>query len=60
MSQAALAVPATPLAGLAGALAGRGHALLVAADFARFASATSRRIGARPQLVHGKSRSAGT
>ena len=40
MSQAALAVPATPLAGLSGALAVRGHAVLVAADFARFASAS--------------------
>ena len=40
MSHAALAVPATPLAGLAGALAGRGHAVLMAADFARFATAS--------------------
>jgi hypothetical protein len=40
MSATTLAVPATPLAALAGALAGSGHAVLAPADFARFAGAT--------------------
>jgi len=37
MSAAAPSAPTTPLDGLAAALAGRGHAVLVPADFARFA-----------------------
>ena len=40
MSEATLAVPATPLGALTGALAGTGHAVLAPADFARFVSAT--------------------
>jgi len=40
MTQAALAVAATPLAGLAAAIAERGHAVLAPADFARFASSS--------------------
>ena len=40
MSDATLAVPATPLAALAAALAGPGHAVLAPADFARFAAST--------------------
>ena len=40
MSDATLAVPATPLAALPAALAGPGHAVLAPADFARFAAST--------------------
>jgi hypothetical protein len=40
MSAAALAVPTTPLAELAPALATRGHALLAPADFARFVASS--------------------
>jgi len=40
MSDATLAVPATPLAALSAALAGPGHAVLAPADFARFAAST--------------------
>ena len=40
MTAATLAVPATPLAALAAAVAERGHAVLAPADFARFAKAS--------------------
>jgi len=40
MSEAALAVPTAPLAGLVAALAEVGHAVLAPADFARFVSAS--------------------
>jgi hypothetical protein len=49
MSDAALAVPTTPLAGLASALGERGHAVLAANDFARFsASAVAELDALRP------------
>jgi len=40
MSEAPLAIPATPLTALPAALAGPGHAVLASADFARFVGST--------------------